>query len=198
MARLRRRRRASKASCSVALLSELEMPEQELTRRAMYDLVWSRPMTKVAEDLGISDVALKKICDKHRVPTPPRGYWAKRDAGKPTKQNSIPQHVRSATRAHRDSRFAQQSGARGSRGFGARARTPKEQAQDGLARRSRADSPAAGRAPGNLGNCESSAQSKAEGRRSCRGERAWLLWDRGWRCECRAHHRCFGLHRTGA
>lgn len=73
------------------------MPEQELTRRAMYDLVWSRPMTKVAEDLGISDVGLKKICDKHRVPTPPRGYWAKRDAGKPTKQiqfhsTSDPQH----------------------------------------------------------------------------------------------------------
>jgi hypothetical protein len=73
------------------------MPEQELTRRAMYDLVWSRPMTKVAEDLGISDVALKKICEKHRVPTPPRGYWAKRDAGKPTKQvqfhsTSDPQH----------------------------------------------------------------------------------------------------------
>jgi hypothetical protein len=43
-------------------------------------------MTKVAEDLGISDVALKKICDKHRVPTPPRGHWAKTAAGKPTKQ----------------------------------------------------------------------------------------------------------------
>jgi hypothetical protein len=28
----------------------------------MYDLVWSRPMTKVAEDLGIPYVALKKIC----------------------------------------------------------------------------------------------------------------------------------------
>jgi hypothetical protein len=60
-------------------------------------LVWSRPMTKVAEDLGISDVALKKICDKHRVPTPPRGYWAKKDAGKPTKQTQFhntadPQH----------------------------------------------------------------------------------------------------------
>jgi hypothetical protein len=63
-----------------------KMPEPELTRRAMYDLVWSRPLTSVAEDFGISDVALKKICTKHRVPTPPRGYWAKRDAGKPTKQ----------------------------------------------------------------------------------------------------------------
>jgi hypothetical protein len=43
-------------------------------------------MIKVAEELDISDVALKKICDKHRVPTPPRGFWAKRAAGKPTKQ----------------------------------------------------------------------------------------------------------------
>src|SRR5579872_7202394 len=66
------------------------MPEQELTRRAVYDLVWSRPMIKVAEGLGISDVALKKICDKHRVPTPSRGYWAKKAAGKPAKQ--IPFH----------------------------------------------------------------------------------------------------------
>src|SRR6267378_2922675 len=73
------------------------MPEQELTRRAMYDLVWSRPLTKVAEDLGISDVALKKICDKHRIPTPSRGHWAKRAASKPTKQvqfhnTADPQH----------------------------------------------------------------------------------------------------------
>ncbi|MCK1658481.1 RWP-RK domain-containing protein [Bradyrhizobium sp. 151] len=66
------------------------MPEHELTRRAMYDLVWSQPMTKVAEGLGISDVALKKICDRHRVPTPERGYWAKKAAGKPTKQ--VPFH----------------------------------------------------------------------------------------------------------
>jgi len=43
-------------------------------------------MRKVAEELGISDVALKKICDKHRVPTPPRGYWAKKEAGKPVRE----------------------------------------------------------------------------------------------------------------
>lgn len=57
-----------------------------LTRKAMYDLVWSKPMSKVAQDFGISDVALKKICEKHRVPTPPRGYWAKKEFGKPVKQ----------------------------------------------------------------------------------------------------------------
>jgi hypothetical protein len=56
------------------------------TRRAIYELVWSNPMSKVAPDFGISDVALKKICDKHRVPSPPRGYWAKKEVGKAVKQ----------------------------------------------------------------------------------------------------------------
>ena len=46
--------------------------EQELSCRAMHDLLLSRPMTKIGEDLGISDVALKRICVKHRVPTPAR------------------------------------------------------------------------------------------------------------------------------
>lgn len=62
------------------------MAEQILTRRVLYDLVWSRPITKVAEEFGISDVGLKKVCDKHRIPTPPRGYWARKDAGQPVKQ----------------------------------------------------------------------------------------------------------------
>lgn len=65
------------------------MPLIELTRRAMYDLVWSKPMTKIAEEFGVSDVALKKACDRHRVPTPPRGYWAKKEADKPVKQTSF-------------------------------------------------------------------------------------------------------------
>jgi hypothetical protein len=52
----------------------------------MYDLVWSKPMTKIAAEFRISDVKLKKICDRYRVPTPPRGYWAKKEVGKPVKQ----------------------------------------------------------------------------------------------------------------
>jgi hypothetical protein len=54
----------------------------ELTREELFEQVWKRPMTKVAAGFGISDVALKKICDKHRVPVPGRGYWAKKAAGK--------------------------------------------------------------------------------------------------------------------
>lgn len=57
-----------------------------LTRQELYDLVWSIPIIKLAESFGISDVGLSKICDRHRVPTPPRGYWAKKGSGKKVKQ----------------------------------------------------------------------------------------------------------------
>jgi hypothetical protein len=58
----------------------------QLTRRALYDLVWSKPMIKVAADFQISDVGLANICERHRVPTPPRGYWAKVEAGRKVKK----------------------------------------------------------------------------------------------------------------
>jgi len=53
-----------------------------LTREELFNQVWKRPMTKVAADYDISDVALNKICKKHRIPVPGRGYWAKKAAGK--------------------------------------------------------------------------------------------------------------------
>ena len=39
------------------------------------------PLYTLAPIYGISDVALKKICNKLRVPTPPVGYWAKKQHG---------------------------------------------------------------------------------------------------------------------
>ena len=57
-----------------------------LTRKELYDLVWSMPVLKVAESFGLSDVGLAKICERHRVPVPPRGYWAKKESGKKVKQ----------------------------------------------------------------------------------------------------------------
>jgi len=58
-----------------------------LTRRQLYDLVWSKPMRDLAVEFGISDVGLAKICKRHRVPTPPRGYWAKIQAGRKAKRS---------------------------------------------------------------------------------------------------------------
>src|SRR5579863_8272048 len=55
---------------------------ERLTRKALYDLVWSGPMKILSARFGISDVALKKACARVGIPTPERGYWAKKDAGK--------------------------------------------------------------------------------------------------------------------
>ena len=54
----------------------------QLTREALYELVWSKPKTALAREFGVSDVALGKACARARVPVPPRGYWAARAAGK--------------------------------------------------------------------------------------------------------------------
>jgi hypothetical protein len=57
-----------------------------LSRRQLYDLVWSKPMRDAAAEIGISDVGLKKVCVRYRVPVPPQGYWNKVHAGqKPAK-----------------------------------------------------------------------------------------------------------------
>lgn len=53
----------------------------KFTRQALYDLLWSKPKTTVAADLGLSDVGLGKICREANIPIPPRGYWARVAAG---------------------------------------------------------------------------------------------------------------------
>ena len=63
---------------------------KEFTRKELYDLAWSTPMTKLAKQFGLSDVGLRKICTKHRIPTPPLGYWAKLQFGKKVKQTPLP------------------------------------------------------------------------------------------------------------
>jgi len=63
---------------------------ERLTRKALYDLVWSEPMMTLSTRFGISDVALKKTCARAGIPTPERGYWEKKDAGKETFQAAFP------------------------------------------------------------------------------------------------------------
>jgi hypothetical protein len=55
----------------------------EFTRKELYGLVWSQPMRTAARSVGISDVALARHCRKANVPVPPRGYWARKQSGKP-------------------------------------------------------------------------------------------------------------------
>jgi hypothetical protein len=47
-------------------------------------------MTKVAADYGVTGTALKKTCDRHHIPTPERGYWAKLEYGKRVNKEALP------------------------------------------------------------------------------------------------------------
>lgn len=62
-----------------------------LKRTALHALVWSKPMTHLAKELGISDVGLAKACRRHGVPVPPRGYWAQLAAGKALPKTLLPE-----------------------------------------------------------------------------------------------------------
>lgn len=66
----------------------------QLTRKELYDMVWERPVIKVAAEFDVSDVAIHKICRKHNVPVPPRGYWAKLAAGKTVHRTPLPKEVK--------------------------------------------------------------------------------------------------------
>ena len=50
---------------------------QQYNREELYQKVWEKPMIKVAEQYGVSSVALGKVCRKLSVPVPGRGHWAK-------------------------------------------------------------------------------------------------------------------------
>lgn len=53
-----------------------------VARQALFEDVWTRPLSIIAPEYGLSDVGLRKICDRADIPTPGRGYWAKVAAGK--------------------------------------------------------------------------------------------------------------------
>jgi hypothetical protein len=59
-------------------------------RQELYDLVWSQPMTKLAKNLGVSDVAVAKACRRAGIPVPGLGYWAKVQHGKEVDQAPLP------------------------------------------------------------------------------------------------------------
>jgi hypothetical protein len=74
----------------VNFLAPEVLMSRTFTRSEFYDLVWSKPMTHLAKDFALSDVALHKICRKHDIPNPPLGWWAKKAAGKAVKQTPLP------------------------------------------------------------------------------------------------------------
>ena len=62
----------------------------EKSRNELYKLVWAKPMTHLSNELGLSDVGLRKICVKYGIPLPQRGYWSRLQFGKQDPRPELP------------------------------------------------------------------------------------------------------------
>lgn len=66
------------------------MEKVTLTRKELYDLVWTEPLSKLAKKYKISDNGLRKICKRMNIPIPAMGHWQKIQYGKPVIVTKLP------------------------------------------------------------------------------------------------------------
>lgn len=66
------------------------MEKQTLTRKELYELVWSQPMLSLSKKYTISDTGLKKACVRLNIPLPKAGHWQKLQFGKKINQPKLP------------------------------------------------------------------------------------------------------------
>lgn len=62
-----------------------------VSREELHQLVWAKPMTKVAEQFDVSSSYLARICTMLNVPRPEQGYWAKLAVGKAPPVTPLPE-----------------------------------------------------------------------------------------------------------
>jgi hypothetical protein len=65
----------------------------KVTREELYEQVWTTPMTRLALNYGISDVALAKTCRRMNIPRPGRGYWQRVKAHVKVKRTPLPKVI---------------------------------------------------------------------------------------------------------
>lgn len=61
-----------------------------VSREQLYELVWSKPMLRVAEDFGVSSSYMARVCTELRVPRPAQGYWTRVEFGSTPQRTSLP------------------------------------------------------------------------------------------------------------
>lgn len=60
------------------MMDEIITVEQ---REKLYNEIWEEPIAIVSKRYGMSDMTLKKRCNKLNIPLPPRGYWRRIKSG---------------------------------------------------------------------------------------------------------------------
>ena len=67
------------------------MTRKEISRQELYELVWSKPLTKLSKEFGVSDSRLGRICRELKVPLPGMGYWRKVECGAAEQRPALPE-----------------------------------------------------------------------------------------------------------
>ncbi len=62
---------------------------ERYSREELFEMVWSTPIDVLAKRFAMSGRGLAKLCKKHDIPVPERGWWAKHAAGKPVKRTPL-------------------------------------------------------------------------------------------------------------
>lgn len=66
-------------------------------RKQLYEQVWNKPMRDLAQEYGLSDVGLRKICKRLNIPLPPQGYHLRKYKSSkpplPPPKNGVTEHV---------------------------------------------------------------------------------------------------------
>lgn len=68
----------------------VSIPKITLSRENLYEKVWTSPIHKLSTEFGLSDVGLGKVCRRHQIPVPGRGYWARLQSGQRLKRPPLP------------------------------------------------------------------------------------------------------------
>jgi hypothetical protein len=68
------------------------MPYHRTTieRDQLYEQVWTEPIHQLCKQYFLSDRGLGKLCARHNIPVPPRGYWARVAHGHKPKRPPLP------------------------------------------------------------------------------------------------------------
>ena len=66
------------------------MKSLNLTRKELYDLVWKKPVSRLAEELGVKPSELRGYCIKFEIPLPEQGHWSRVQFGKEVTKSPLP------------------------------------------------------------------------------------------------------------
>jgi len=69
--------------------NKLYKGKDKISKDELMKLVWEKPATEIAAQLGVSSKSIKKWCVQYGIETPSRGYWAKKYADKLESSDSM-------------------------------------------------------------------------------------------------------------